>query len=82
MIVVRGAEQDGRAASDGWRWGSGDPATSTGVVRFGFRAAEVRGSAPDAVRAWHSPAHEHVDHPLLADDAGAAAGWASRSRGA
>ncbi|MFD5497206.1 hypothetical protein ACFWH4_31060 [Streptomyces sp. NPDC127091] len=71
----------GRTAA-GVAVGVGDPATSTGVVRFAFRAAEVRGSAPDAVRAWRSPAHEHVDHPLLADDAGAAAGWAFRSRGA
>ncbi|PWI10183.1 universal stress protein [Streptomyces sp. NWU339] len=72
VIVVRGADQNRQGLFGRVVVGVGDPATSTGVVRFAFRAAEARGSALDAVRAWRSPAHERVDRPLLADDAASA----------
>jgi nucleotide-binding universal stress UspA family protein len=49
--------------------GVGDSTEGSGAVRFAFREAEARGCALDAVRAWRCPAHEHVDHPLVADDA-------------
>ncbi|MGW5968767.1 universal stress protein [Streptomyces sp. NPDC055186] len=72
VIVVRGAEQNRQGLFGRVVVGVGDPATSTGVVRFAFRAAEARGCVLDAVRAWRSPAHQRVDHPLLADGAAGA----------
>ncbi|WP_406723827.1 universal stress protein [Streptomyces sp. GD-15H] len=72
VLVVRGAERNRQGLFGRVAVGVGDPATSKGVVRFAFREAEARGSALDAVRAWRSPAHKHVDHPLLADDAASA----------
>ncbi|WP_306959872.1 universal stress protein [Streptomyces afghaniensis] len=50
----------------------GDSTEGSAAVRFAFREAEARGSALQAVRAWRRPAHEHVDHPLVADDAAGA----------
>ncbi|MER6126403.1 universal stress protein [Streptomyces sp. NPDC001795] len=46
--------------------GAGEPGTSGAAVRFAFREAEARDCALDVVRAWRLPAHEPVEHPLLA----------------
>ncbi|WP_155056078.1 universal stress protein [Streptomyces blattellae] len=69
VIVVRGAEQNLRGAFGRVVVGVGDSTEGSGAVRFAFGEAGARGCAVEAVRAWRGPAHEHVDHPLLADDA-------------
>lgn len=72
VFVVRGAERNQQGAFRRVVVGVGDPADGWGAVRFAAREAAVRGCALDAVRVWRIPAHEHVDHPLLADDASGA----------
>ncbi|KUL22250.1 universal stress protein [Streptomyces regalis] len=69
VIVVRGAERNRQGAFGRVVAGVGDATRGSGAVRFAFREAEARGCALEAVRAWRSPAHEHADHPLIADDA-------------
>jgi nucleotide-binding universal stress UspA family protein len=69
VFVVRGAERNQRGALRRVAVGVGEPAGGSGAVRFAAREAEVRGCALDAVRAWRIPAHEHVEHPLVADHA-------------
>ncbi|ALO92370.1 universal stress protein [Streptomyces hygroscopicus subsp. limoneus] len=69
VIVARGSEQNRQEAFGRVVLGVGDPNQSSGAVRFAVREAEARGSGLKAVRAWRSPAHEHADHPLIADDA-------------
>ncbi|WP_329461979.1 universal stress protein [Streptomyces sp. NBC_01431] len=69
VIVVRGGEHNQQGAFGRVVVGVGDIAESMGAVRFACREAKARGCAMDAVRAWRCPAHEHVDHPLIADDA-------------
>ncbi|MCX4903793.1 universal stress protein [Streptomyces sp. NBC_00878] len=69
VIVVRGGEQNRQGSSGRVVVGVGDSTESSAAVRFAFHEAEARGCALDAVRAWRSPAHERVDHPLIADDA-------------
>lgn len=68
VIVVRGGGRN-RQGPRRVVVGVGDSTEGSGAVRFAFHEAEARGCALQAVRAWRSPAHEHVDHPLLADDA-------------
>lgn len=68
VIVVRGGGRN-RQGARRVVVGVGDSTEGSGAVRFAFHEAEARGCALQAVRAWRSPAHEHVDHPLLADDA-------------
>jgi nucleotide-binding universal stress UspA family protein len=46
--------------------GVGEDAKRSEAVRFAVEEARRRGVALEAVRAWRSPAHESVDHPLLA----------------
>ncbi|MFD3733697.1 universal stress protein [Streptomyces sp. NPDC058632] len=72
VLVVRGSERNRQGLLGRVVVGVGDSTTGSGAVRFAFQEAEARGCALDAVRAWRSPAHEHVDHPLLADDAAGA----------
>lgn len=67
-VVVRGSEQNRQGALGRVVVGVGDSTESAGAVRFAFREAAARGAALEAVRAWRCPAHEHADHPLLADD--------------
>ncbi|MFD8387350.1 universal stress protein [Streptomyces sp. NPDC059679] len=69
VIVVRGSEQNRRGAFGRVVVGVGDSGKGSGAVGFALREAEARGCALEAVRAWRCPAHEHVDHSLLADDA-------------
>ncbi|WP_189940928.1 universal stress protein [Streptomyces aurantiogriseus] len=69
VFVVRGSEPNRQGAFGRVVVGVGDSPEGSGAVRFAFREAEARGCALQAVRSWRHPAHEHVDHPLLADDA-------------
>jgi nucleotide-binding universal stress UspA family protein len=69
VIVVRGSERNRQGALGRVVVGVGDSTEGSGAVQFAVREAKARGCALEAVRAWRSPAHEHVDHPLLADDA-------------
>jgi nucleotide-binding universal stress UspA family protein len=68
VIVVRGSGRN-RQGARRVVVGVGDSTEGSGAVRFAFREAEARGCALQAVRAWRCPAHGHVDHPLIADDA-------------
>ncbi len=69
VIVVRGGEQNLRGSFGRVVVGVGDSTAGAAAVRFAVREAEARGCALSAVGAWRCPAHEHVDHPLIADDA-------------
>lgn len=69
VIVVRGGKRNRQSSFGRVVVGVGDSTESPAAVRFAFREAEVRGCTLNAVRAWRRPAHEHVDHPLMADDA-------------
>jgi nucleotide-binding universal stress UspA family protein len=69
VIVVRGEERNLRGSLGRVVVGVGDATADTGAVRFAAREARARGCALTAVRAWRRPAHEHRDHPLVADDA-------------
>ncbi|MER6835331.1 universal stress protein [Streptomyces sp. P9-2] len=69
VIVVRGEERNRQGGYGRVVVGVADPTQSSAAVRFALREAEARGCALDAVRAWRRPAHEHVDHPLVVDDA-------------
>ncbi|KUO06357.1 universal stress protein [Streptomyces caeruleatus] len=72
VIVVRGSERNLRGSFGRVVVGVGDSTDGEGAVRFAAREAKARGCALTAVRAWRSPAHEHVEHPLIADDASGA----------
>ncbi|MFE0512218.1 universal stress protein [Streptomyces sp. NPDC058964] len=69
VIVVRGAERNRRGAAGRVVVGVADASADAGTVRFAVHEAEARGCALAAVRAWRNPAHEPVDHMLIADDA-------------
>ncbi|WBO69115.1 universal stress protein [Streptomyces camelliae] len=69
VIVVRGGEQKRQGSLGRVVVGVGDSDEGSAAVRFAVREAEVRGCTLAAVQAWRVPAHEHVDHPLIADDA-------------
>ncbi len=71
VIVVRGEERNRQGALDQVVVGVADPTRSSAAVRFALREAAARGCALEAVRAWRRPAHQHADHPLIADEAGA-----------
>ncbi|MFF5157692.1 universal stress protein [Streptomyces sp. NPDC000348] len=72
VVVVRGGERNRRGSFGRVVVGLGDSTEGSAAVRFAFREAEARGCGLYAVRAWRRPAHEHVDHPLIADDAAGA----------
>ncbi|MET8135200.1 MULTISPECIES: universal stress protein [unclassified Streptomyces] len=70
VIVLRGSH-DNQARDSRYRrvvLGVGDPAHGSAAARFAFREAAERGVALEAVRAWRWPAHESVDHPLMAGE--------------
>ncbi|SDN50715.1 Nucleotide-binding universal stress protein, UspA family [Streptomyces sp. cf386] len=69
VIVVRGSERNLRGSFGRVVVGVGDSTDGEGAVRFAAREAKARGCALTAVRTWRSPAHEHADLPLIADDA-------------
>ncbi len=72
VFVVRGGERNQQGTFGKVTVGVGDSTEGSAAVRFAFREAEARGSGLHAVWAWRRPAHEHVDHPLVADDAAGA----------
>ncbi|MFE0457539.1 universal stress protein [Streptomyces sp. NPDC058914] len=69
VIVVRGEERNREGSFGRVVVGLGDSTEVPAAVRFAFREAEARGCGLHVVRAWRHPAHEHADHPLIADDA-------------
>ncbi|MGW3151384.1 universal stress protein [Streptomyces sp. NPDC001177] len=69
VIVIRGGWQNRPGAYGRVVVGVGDPTTDAAAVRFAVREAEARGCTLTAIRAWRNPAHEPVDHLLIADDA-------------
>jgi len=69
VIVVRGEERNRQGSFGRVVVGVGDSTEGSAALRFAFHEAEARGCALKAVRAWRRPAHEHVDSPLIADDA-------------
>ncbi|KAB1985809.1 universal stress protein [Streptomyces triticiradicis] len=48
--------------------GVGETGKDSAAVRFAAEEARLRRAPLDAVRAWRCPAHESVDHPLLAGE--------------
>jgi nucleotide-binding universal stress UspA family protein len=68
VIVVRGDKAGLDGTHERILLGAGEPATGGEAVRFAFREAEARKCTLDVVRAWRCPAHETVDHPLLAEE--------------
>ncbi|MFC8510943.1 universal stress protein [Streptomyces sp. NPDC057411] len=68
VVVVRGDEHGRQARHRRVLLGIGDHDVDAPAVRFAFREAAVRDAELDVVRAWRRPAHEPVDHPLLAGD--------------
>ncbi|MGY1577801.1 universal stress protein [Streptomyces sp. MN13] len=72
VVVVRGGERNRQGAFGRVVVGVGDSTQGSVAQRFAFAEAEARGCALHAVRAWRRPAHEHADHPLIADDAAGA----------
>ncbi|MFG3479461.1 universal stress protein [Streptomyces sp. NPDC047980] len=70
VVVVRGSERNRHGANGRVVVGVGESAEDVGAVRFALREAEARGCVLEAVRAWRCPVHEHVDHPLLGEEAG------------
>ncbi|MEZ7153934.1 universal stress protein [Streptomyces sp. MAD19A] len=69
VIVVRGDKRNRQGGYGRVVVGVAEPTQSSAAVGFAFREAEARGCALDAVRAWRRPVHEHVDHPLVVDEA-------------
>lgn len=72
VVVVRGGERNREGSFGRVVVGLGDSGEGSAAVRFAFREAQARGCGLHAVRAWRRPAHERVDHPLIADDAAGA----------
>ncbi|MGW8378327.1 universal stress protein [Streptomyces sp. ODS28] len=82
VVVVRGEEAAVRGEfrrvtlAVGEAAAVGEPAVGEleegAPVRFAFAEAAARGAELHAVRAWRCPAHEMVDHPLLAGEPAAA----------
>lgn len=67
VIVVRGGH-DNQAKSGAQGpiiVGVPEKPADSAAVRFAFREAAEHAVPLEAVRAWHCPAHESVDHPLL-----------------
>ncbi|WP_020129659.1 universal stress protein [Streptomyces sp. 303MFCol5.2] len=70
VIVLRGSH-DNRAGADSRGrvvLGVGETGKDSAATRFAFQEARLRAAPLDAVRAWRCPAHESVDHPLLAGE--------------
>ncbi|GAA2895693.1 universal stress protein [Streptomyces mexicanus] len=66
VIVVRGSHDNQARMPVHGRVVVGVGDDSAAAVRFAAQEAERRGALLDAVRAWRCPAHETIDHPLLA----------------
>lgn len=70
VIVVRGGHDNGVGTDSRGRvvLGVGETGKGSAATRFAFQEAKLRAAPLDAVRAWRCPAHESVDHPLLAGE--------------
>ncbi|GGS26601.1 universal stress protein [Streptomyces aureoverticillatus] len=68
VIVVRGDRAGLAGTHERILLGAGETASRVEAVRFAFREAEARKCVLDVVRAWRCPAHDTVDHPLLAGE--------------
>jgi nucleotide-binding universal stress UspA family protein len=69
VIVVRGDKAGLEGVHERILLGAGEPGTCGAATRFALREARARHCALDVVRVWRRPAHEPVDHPLLAGGA-------------
>ncbi|MEU4172506.1 universal stress protein [Streptomyces sp. NPDC026665] len=70
VIVLRGGHDNQVGAGPARRVvvGVGETGKSSAALRFAEEEARLRRAPLDAVRAWRCPAHESVDHPLLAGE--------------
>lgn len=68
VIVLRGNNDNQARAGVHGRIVVGVGDTPSAAVRFAVQEAERRGVPLEAVRAWRCPAHETVDHPLIAGE--------------
>ncbi|MDN0201235.1 universal stress protein [Streptomyces sp. S.PNR 29] len=68
VVVVRGGHDDGDRTHRRIVLGIGEEAASTNAVRFALEEAERRGAPLEAIRAWRRPAHQTIEHPLLAGE--------------
>ncbi len=66
VIVVRGGNDNQARVPVHGRVVVGVGEVSAASVHFAAQEAARRGAVLDAVRAWRCPAHETIDHPLLA----------------
>ncbi|MGW0080332.1 universal stress protein [Streptomyces sp. NPDC003393] len=66
VIVVRGSHDNQARMPVHGRVVVGVGDASAAALRFAVQEAARRGAVLDAVRAWRCPAHETIDHPLLA----------------
>jgi nucleotide-binding universal stress UspA family protein len=69
VIVLRGSHDD-RVRTGARRivLGVGEKPADAAAVRFAVEEAQRRGVPLEAVRAWRCPAHETIDHPLMAGE--------------
>ncbi|NBM20964.1 universal stress protein [Streptomyces sp. GC420] len=70
VIVIRGNHDTKGDVHHRIVLGIDEPPEGRAAVRFAFEEAQARGAALHAVRAWRSPAHEAIDHPLLTGEPG------------
>ncbi|MGW3498030.1 universal stress protein [Streptomyces sp. NPDC001020] len=68
VIVVRGDKAGLESTHERIMLGAGEPGTSGMAARFALREAETRRCPLDVVRVWRRPAHQPLEHPLLAGD--------------
>ncbi|MFI1163485.1 universal stress protein [Streptomyces sp. NPDC020801] len=68
VIVVRGNNDNQARTAVHGRVVVGVGDEPAGAVRFAAEEAARRGVVLEAVRAWQCPAHETVDHPLIAGE--------------
>ncbi|MER5402795.1 universal stress protein [Streptomyces sp. NPDC002599] len=70
VVVLRGCHDNQVGAAPARRVvvGVGDTGKGSAALRFAVEEARLRRAPLDAVRAWRCPAHESVDHPLLAGE--------------
>nr|BFD81802.1 universal stress protein [Streptomyces sp. Xyl84] len=66
VFVVRGSNDNQVRAAVHGRVVVGVGDRSAAAVQFAAQEAGLRGAELHAVRAWRCPAHETIDHPLLA----------------
>ncbi|MGW7362530.1 universal stress protein [Streptomyces sp. NPDC054841] len=70
VVVLRGDKAGREGTHRRILLGVGDESEGTGAALFACREAAARGCELDAVRAWHRPVHETVDHAEPVDEPG------------